>query len=110
MAISGRQFNGAKLRSLRNKKGWSQGELGRRIGAHTTSVSDWERGDNAPSGRHIAGLTRELEVSAEHFYDESEDMEAALLARARGSREQYAQKLTEAILGIVDERLAEVSR
>lgn len=80
-----RKFRGARLRELRTSKGWSQGVLGRRIGAHVTSVSDWERGDNSPSGRHVASLARELGVEAEHFYDES-DEEADQVSRLRRIR------------------------
>lgn len=90
MATASRAFNGKRLRALRTEKGWSQGELGRRIGAHTTSVSDWERGDNAPSGRHVAGLAREFGIEAEHFYDSDDDSEAALSASGDLSRDEYA--------------------
>lgn len=56
----------------------SQGDLGAKIGAHVTSISDWERGANDPSGRHVASLARVFEVDAEHFYgsgDEDDDEE-----------------------------------
>lgn len=70
-AASGR-FNGQKLRQLRTDRGWSQAEVGRRIGAHVTSISDWERGANAPSGRHVVALAREFSVSAEVFYGDAD--------------------------------------
>jgi len=54
----------------------SQGALGQRIGAHITSVSDWERGDNAPSGRYVVALASEFGVPAEHFYSDDEEEEA----------------------------------
>lgn len=82
MAITSRVFNGAHLRALRTQKEWSQGELGRRIGAHTTSISDWERGSNAPSGRHVVGLCREFGVAVEEFYGDDEDAEVARMRAA----------------------------
>lgn len=73
-----RAFKGSVLRAARKEKGLSQSELGRRIGAHVTSISDWERGDNAPSGRHVASLSRELGVGVEKFYDEAEEESRAM--------------------------------
>jgi transcriptional regulator with XRE-family HTH domain len=76
-----RNFRGDRLRMLRKAKGMSQSFLGGRIGAHVTSISDWERGANEPSGRHVASLARELGVAAEHFYaDEDDDEESDLMA------------------------------
>lgn len=71
-----RSFRGDKLRDARNAKSWSQSKLARKIGAHVTSVSDWERGANAPSGRHVASLSRELGVKAESFYSDDDDDES----------------------------------
>lgn len=89
MELSGtRRFRGDYLRDARKARGWSQSRLAFRIGAHVTSVSDWERGDNAPSGRHVAGLARELGVPAERFYGDSDDDEEA--AQMPLSRDEYA--------------------
>lgn len=60
---------------MRKAAGWSQSDLGRKIGAHVTSISDWERGDNEPSGRHVAGLAREFAVAADFFYGDATDEE-----------------------------------
>jgi transcriptional regulator with XRE-family HTH domain len=72
-----RKFRGDRLKTLRNQAEpkISQGELGARIGAHVTSISDWERGANEPSGRHVASLAREFDVDAEHFYGSDDDDE-----------------------------------
>lgn len=86
MDVASRKFNGTKLRDLRKARKWSQTQLGTRIGAHVTSVSDWERGDNEPSGRHVAGLARELDVPAESFYGNDADDEEAHVARVRRVR------------------------
>lgn len=71
-AVTGK-FRGDKLRAARTARGWSQSKLARKLGAHVTSVSDWERGDNAPSGRHVAGLSRELGVPVETFYSDDDE-------------------------------------
>lgn len=76
-AVGARRFRGERLRALRKARGFSQTQLGQRIGAHVTSISDWERGANAPSGRHVASLARELDVAAEHFYGSEDDDEEA---------------------------------
>lgn len=82
MALRTTRFRGDRLRQLRKGHGWSQSDLARRISAHVTSVSDWERGDNAPSGRHVASLSRELGVPVEQFYEADEDEESALPSHA----------------------------
>lgn len=65
--IQGREFSGEKLKALREeikaatvgRKG-SQSWLAYTIGAHVTSISDWERGANAPSPRHLNALAQAL--------------------------------------------------
>lgn len=85
-------FRGARLRAARNAKGLSQARLSRRINAHVTSISDWERGANAPSGRHVASLSRELDVPVGEFYgddeEESEPVEDLMTAIRRVVREE----------------------
>jgi DNA-binding XRE family transcriptional regulator len=57
------RFRGEKLQAAREalkratggKKG-SQSWLAFTIGAHVTSISDWERGENEPSLRHAAAI------------------------------------------------------
>jgi transcriptional regulator with XRE-family HTH domain len=80
MEITSRQFRGRLLRDARKARKLSQTQLGAKIGAHVTSISDWERGANAPSGRHVAALSRELGVSAEHFYESDDDEESDMVA------------------------------
>lgn len=70
-----RTFRGDRLREARKARGLSQTGLGEKIGAHVTSISDWERGDNAPSGRHVASLSRELGIDVDSFYADPDDEE-----------------------------------
>ena len=87
-----RSFDGSKLRGARQARGLSQSELGRRIGAHVTSISDWERGENSPSGRHIAGIARELGISVGELYGETpaaDDEEEADAPLSRDEMDLY---------------------
>ena len=78
-------FRGDRLRELRLKRKkqtsgreGSQNWTANRIGAHVTSLSDWERGANEPSGRHVASLATLFGVAASYFYvDDVAEAEAA---------------------------------
>lgn len=72
------KFRADVLREARRRKGFSQTKLAATIGAHFTSISDWECGRNAPGGRHTASLCRVLEISAEQLYGEDEEDEPDL--------------------------------
>jgi len=88
-----RTFDGARLRAARNARRLSQSELGARINAHVTSISDWERGANGPSGRHVASLSRELGVDVDEFYGDADDEEAALLPSLDVALRSYLRNL-----------------
>lgn len=77
-----RRFRGERLRELRAAAKYSQSVLAGKIGAHVTSISDWERGDNAPSGRHVASLASVFDVTAESFYGDDEEEAAPVLPAA----------------------------
>lgn len=75
-------FRGDRLRDARlavkvrtNGKKGSQAWLAHTVGAHVTSISDWERGENEPSSRYIAKLSAAVSVSADHLLDDDEDEE-----------------------------------
>lgn len=67
VTVHDREFSGEKLRARRleikdrtgGRKG-SQSWLAYAINAHVTSISDWERGANAPSHRHLNALAQAL--------------------------------------------------
>ena len=50
------QTTGDKIRSLRELFGWSQEELGERVGVHKMTVSLWERNVRKPSDSHARNL------------------------------------------------------
>jgi transcriptional regulator with XRE-family HTH domain len=61
------RVDGGKIREARKAAGLSQSQLATRIGAHVTSISDWERGDNEPSARHLAGLADATNQPMDYF-------------------------------------------
>lgn len=70
--------DGAKIRLARTSAKLSQTNLAERIGAHVTSVSDWERGVNQPSPRHLASIARETGRAMEFFIGGEREQEVAL--------------------------------
>ena len=58
----------AKLRTIREKKGWSQGELSRQSGIHRTYISGIEKGLRNPSLKNIYKLAQALEVPPSKFF------------------------------------------
>lgn len=70
-----REAREAVKENTKGKKG-SQNWLAHRVGAHVTSISDWERGRNEPSARYVAKLADALGVSTDRLL-EDEDEEAA---------------------------------
>jgi transcriptional regulator with XRE-family HTH domain len=58
---------GARIRQARKSAQLSQSQLANKIGAHVTSVSDWERGRNAPSARHLLAIAQATGTEIDHF-------------------------------------------
>lgn len=86
MTSGTRRFRGKKLRQLRTARALSQSQLAAKVGAHVTSISDWERGDNAPRGHYVVSLAETLGVTADAFYGD-DDEESSLQPL---SRDEYA--------------------
>lgn len=63
---------GSRIRQARRHAGLSQSELAAKIGAHPTSVSDWERGVNEPSVRHMTSIARETDKPLDWFVESRE--------------------------------------
>lgn len=68
---------GARIRQARKGANLSQSQLAAKIGAHVTSVSDWERGRNAPSARHLLAIAHATGSQLERLTEEGEDDEEA---------------------------------
>ncbi len=59
----------ANLKALRAERGWSQEDLSRATGLHTTAISKMERADRAPRFPTIVVLAKALEVPAGRLFD-----------------------------------------
>ena len=60
---------GSRIRQARRRAGLSQSQLASNIGAHVTSVSDWERGINEPSVRHMTSIAQATGKSLDWFVE-----------------------------------------
>lgn len=58
-----------RIKSARQRAGLSQSEIAREIGLNQSSVSDWERGETAPSLANLTKLARLLGVTVDHLLD-----------------------------------------
>lgn len=78
MAVSGEKIKQAReaLKTRTKGRQGSQAWLAAQIGAHVTSISDWERGANQPSPRHLAALATALGVTIESLMDSADDEES----------------------------------
>lgn len=62
-----REELGRRISQKRKRRGWSQGELARRMGVFRERVSKWERGEHAPTLEDLVSLSRTLEVPLEEL-------------------------------------------
>lgn len=58
---------GQKIRELRKEKGWSQGDLGKKVGVHPQYLSAWETDSKTPSAEALIKLSRALNVSIDYL-------------------------------------------
>ena len=71
---------GAKLRSIRDERGYSQRELAQRSGLSANAISLIERDENSPSVSTLQSLAAALNVKMSYFFEE-EEPDSVLLAR-----------------------------
>ncbi len=64
---------GQKIYELRKKAGYSQEELGERIGVSRQSVSKWELSEAMPSASNLGALSNLFSVTADYFLTTKED-------------------------------------
>lgn len=60
---------GARLRSARDQRGWSQAELGQRAEMEPSAIAHFEAGRRKPSFDNVRRLARVLEVSTDYLMD-----------------------------------------
>jgi len=63
-------LQGERVRELRKERGWSQGELGTRIGTDAGRISRYEAGKITPSLEALVRLADVLEVSVDYLVRE----------------------------------------
>lgn len=63
-----------KIKIIRKARGYSQEELGDKVGVSRQTVSDWEKGKYDPTLESIRFLAQELEVSFDTLLDEDIDL------------------------------------
>jgi transcriptional regulator with XRE-family HTH domain len=62
-----------KLKELRSKKGWSQGQLGKKIGADLQRISKYERGVMLPTMELMVRIAKAFEVSVDFLIWDGKD-------------------------------------
>lgn len=85
---------GEKILELRKKKGFSQEELGDRIGVTRQTISNWELGETSPNPEQLKLLSKELNVSIDELLDN--DVKNVLVEKVSNT-----EKLSKLILKIL---------
>jgi transcriptional regulator with XRE-family HTH domain len=67
------QLLGEKIRELRKEKGWSQWELGLRIGIHHNNVSELELGKSQPKSYTLFQLYHNLPLDVDQIFHEAKE-------------------------------------
>lgn len=62
-----------KLRQLRKAKGWSQGQLGKMIGADLQRISKYERGVMWPTMELMVRMAKVFNISVNHLIRDKEN-------------------------------------
>jgi transcriptional regulator with XRE-family HTH domain len=68
-----------KLKNLRQSKGWSQGQLGQKIGVDGNRISRYERGALWPSLDLMVGLAKAFDISVDYLVRSDKDMAVSKL-------------------------------
>ncbi len=63
-----------KLKNLRQSKGWSQGQLGQKIGVDGNRISRYERAALWPSLDLMVGLAKAFDVSVDYLARSDKDL------------------------------------
>ena len=66
MSVAPHSF-AARLKKLREERGWSKSALGRHIGVSTTCVWNWEEGNTEPRPYNLTVLGRTFGVSSDYL-------------------------------------------
>jgi transcriptional regulator with XRE-family HTH domain len=100
-----------RLRELREKRGWSQRELGRRCGIGDSQINKYELGAIDPSAKYLGIMADQLEVSADYLLGRTNDphfivTEDSLAGEERAILEAYRREGWAGVARLLAEHLA----
>jgi transcriptional regulator with XRE-family HTH domain len=79
---------GARLRSMRDRRGYSLRALAERCGLSINAISQIERGENSPTVSTLHRLANALGVQITDFFQEEAKQKTVLVKRDQGLRSQ----------------------
>ncbi|MBR7141419.1 MAG: helix-turn-helix transcriptional regulator [Clostridia bacterium] len=65
-----------RIKKLRQQKGWTQNELGEKVGYSPQTISAWERGQNQPDIQAVSALCELFEVTSDQLLGIGETAQA----------------------------------
>ncbi len=69
---------GQRIKRLRQERGWSQVQLGRRLNVHQKQISGYERDIHVPSTDLLIQIAKEFNVSLDYLaFDDRDDLRSA---------------------------------
>ncbi len=92
---------GKRITELRKAKGWSQEELGGKLGVSRQTVSKWEIDQAMPSYKNIQTLSELFGVPTEYFFSDgvTEAEPSAIQTEQSNTREEQADAQTKEPIG-----------
>jgi len=103
---------GGRVRELRKEHGWSQGELGTRIGTDAGRISRYEGGKISPSLEALVRLADALEVSVDYLVREDaprrnlDGAQLGVLGQRLGDFEELSDEDRASLISVLDGFLA----
>ncbi len=86
---------GARIAGLRERRGWSQEELARRLGVGRARLGKWETGEHAPPPVQLLALKAAFGVSLDELVEDGEERRPALAGAERAGAEKAVEMLTQ---------------
>lgn len=90
---------GSNIARLRKDKGWTQAELGEKLGVSNQAVSKWESGMTMPDIMLLPEIAEVLQVSIEDLYKEINE-QASISAKKQETFSEQAEEAKRKILCI----------
>jgi transcriptional regulator with XRE-family HTH domain len=88
---------GDRLRELRQRRGWSQAQLARKLDVHQKQISGYERGVHTPSVEALVKIAKAFNVSLDYLaLDEHVEQRTTIADRELVERLEAIDKLSEA--------------